>query len=153
MKRTNISTFKLIGLQLDKKTTKEGEQANNDCGYLWQKFEKENFVELIPDKLGDEIYAVYFNYEGNDFKYFSYFIGCKVEINTEAPQGMDSLLIPTENYMKITVKGKMTECIIDAWKVIVNSKIKRTFKYDFEVYDERSKDWNNSEMEIFVATY
>jgi predicted transcriptional regulator YdeE len=76
MNRINISEFKLIGLQLDKKTSNEGGQSGIDCGNLWQKFEKENFAELIPNKLGDEIYAVYFDYEGDDTKPFSYFIGC-----------------------------------------------------------------------------
>ena len=152
MNRINISEFKLIGLQLDKKTTNEGGQSGIDCGNLWQKFEKENFAELIPNKLGDEIYAVYFDYEGDNTKPFSYFIGCQVKIDAEVPKGMDSLLIPAENYYQVTAKGKMTGCITDAWKRIWSSGINRTYQYDFEVYDERSKDWNNAEMEIFVST-
>jgi predicted transcriptional regulator YdeE len=65
---------------------------------------------------------------------------------------MDSLLIPAESYFQVTAKGKMTGCITDAWKRIWSSGINRTYQYDFEVYDERSKDWNNAEMEIFVST-
>lgn len=152
MNRTNISEFKLVGLKLDKKTTNKGNQSSIDCGNLWQKFETENFVEIITDKLGDEIYSVYFDYEGDDNKHFSYFIGCKVSIDTEEPEGMDSLIIPSEDYYKVTAKGKMTGCITDAWKRIWSSGINRTYKYDFEVYDERSKDWSNAEMEIFVST-
>ncbi|MCO6176388.1 GyrI-like domain-containing protein [Flavobacterium sp. NRK F10] len=152
MYRTTISEFKLIGLKLDKKTTNEGGQSSIDCGNLWQKFETENFVEIIPNKLGEEIYSVYFDYEGDDTKPFSYFIGCKVAIDTEIPNGMDSLLIPSDNYFKVTAKGKMTGCITDAWKRIWSSEINRTYKYDFEVYDERSKDWSNAEMDIFIST-
>jgi len=152
MKKTTISGFKLIGLKLDRKTTNEGGQSGIDCGNLWQKFETEHLVEIIPNKLGDEIYAVYFDYEGDDTRPFSYFIGCKVAIDTETPVGMDSLLIPTADYFTVTAKGKMTGCITDAWKYIWSSGINRTYKYDFEVYDERSKDWNNAEMEIFVST-
>jgi len=151
MDRINILEFKLIGLKLDKKTTNEGGQSSIDCGSLWQKFETGNFIKIIPNKLGDEIYAVYFEYEGDDTKPFSYFIGCKVEIDAEIPQGMDSLLIPSGNYYKETAKGKMTGCITDAWKRIWSSETNRTYKYDFEVYDERSKDWSNAEIEIFVS--
>lgn len=149
---TNISEFKLIGLKLHKKTTNEGGQSSIDCGNLWQKFETENFIEIIPNKLGEEIYSVYFDYEGVGTKSFSYFIGCNVAIDTVVPKGMDSLFIPSENYFKVTAKGKMTGCITDAWKRIWSSGINRTYKYDFEVYDERSKDWSNAEIEIFVST-
>ena len=152
MTRTNISEFKLIGIKLGKKTTNEGGQSSIDCGNLWQKFEKENFIEIIPNKLGEEIYSVYFEYEGDDTSPFSYFIGCKVSIDTETPKDMDSLLIPSDNYFKLTVQGKMTGCVTNAWKRISSLGIIRTYKYDFEVYDERSKDWNNAEMEIFVST-
>ena len=49
-------------------------------------------------------------------------------------------------------KGKMPDCISNSWKDIWDSKIERAYKYDFEVYDERSKDWNNATVDIFVST-
>lgn len=152
MDRINISEFKLIGLKLSKKTTNENGQSSVDCGNLWKKFETENLVEIIPNKLGDEVYAVYFDYEGDDTNPFSYFIGCRVTKDAAIPEGMDALLIPSNDYYKINAKGKMTGYITDAWKRIWSSGIHRTYKYDFEVYDERSKDWNAAEMEIFVST-
>ena len=81
MDKTKKSEFKLIGLKLDNKTTNEGGQSSIECGNLWQKFETENFAERIPDKLSDEVYAVYFDYEGDYTKPYSYFIGCKVKID------------------------------------------------------------------------
>jgi len=76
MDKTQKSEFKLIGLKLDNKTTNEGGKSSIDCGSLWQKVERENLVERIPEKLSEEIYAVYFDYEGDHTKPFSYFIGC-----------------------------------------------------------------------------
>ena len=151
MNGTKKSEFKLIGLKLDHKTTNEGGQSSVDCGNLWQKFETENFVERIPDKLSPEIYAVYFGYEGDYIKPFSYFIGCKVKIDTDAPQGMDNLIIPAGSFTKAIAKGKMPDCVANSWKDIWSSKTDRAYKYDFEIYDERSKDWSNAEVEIFVS--
>lgn len=151
MDKVKKEEFRLIGLRLDKKTTNEGGQSGIDCGNLWQKFETESFAEKIIGKLGNEVYAVYFDYEGDDTTPFSYFIGCKVNPITKPPKDMESLLIPSSNYYKTTAKGKMTGCITDTWKKIWNSKIKRTYKFDFEVYDERSKDWSNAEVDIFVS--
>lgn len=146
-----IDKFKLVGLLLNQRTTNVNGQSGIDCGNLWQKFETENFAERIPDKLSEEIYAVYFDYEGDHTKPFSYFIGCKVKPEKEAPKGMDSLLIPDMVYSKIIAKGQMPDCIADAWKDIWASKIDRAYHYDFEIYDERSKDWSDAEVEIFVS--
>jgi len=83
MEKTEKDEFKLIGLKLNNKTTNESGRSGIDCGNLWQKFETENFVEKIPGRLSDEIYAVYYDYEGDHTKPFSYFIGCKVKFDTQ----------------------------------------------------------------------
>jgi len=152
MIKVNISAFKLVGLGLSKKTTNEGGQSSVDCGNLWQKFEIENYVGKMPHRLSNEIYAVYYQYEGDYTKAFSYFIGCKVKIDDEVPHGMDCILIPAQKYLKVISKGKMPDCIANSWKDIWSSEISRAYKYDFEVYNERSRDWNNVEIEIFIST-
>ena len=151
MEKIKKTEFKLIGLKLGGKTTNDKGQSGIDCGNLWQKFERENFAEGIPGKLSDEIYAVYFDYEGDYTKPFSYFIGCKVKNDTQTTQGMTSLIIPAGSFTKVIAKGKMPDCVANSWKDIWNSEIERTYKYDFEIYDERSKDWSNAEVEIFVS--
>ena len=140
-----------MGLSLTKKPNSGG-QSNIDCANLWQKFEKENFASQISNKISDEIYAVYFDYEGDHTQPFSYFIGCKVKTHPEFAPGIDTLMIPAQSYSKFIAKGKMPGCISDSWKDIWDSKIERAYKFDFEVYDERSKDWNNAIVDIFVST-
>ncbi len=147
----NIEAFKLIGLKLNGKTTNENGQSGVDCGNLWQQFERDNFADRIPGKLSDEVYAVYFDYDGDHTQPFSYFIGCKVKIHAEAPQGMSSLIVPAGNFSKVIAKGTMPDCVADSWKNIWDSETDRTYEYDFEVYDQRSKDWNNAEVDIFVS--
>lgn len=144
--------FKLVGLKLKGKTTNQNNQSSKDCGNLWQKFETDKIFDLIPEKLSNEIYAVYFDYEKDETTPFSYFIGCKVNMNSETPKQLEELLIPTQEYRKFTAKGVMTGCITDAWKEIWNSELKRKFEFDFEVYDERSQDWSNAEVDIYIST-
>ncbi len=151
MEKIEKTEFKLIGLKLNHKTTNEGGQSSIDCGNLWQKFETENFAENVPDKLSDEIYAVYYEYEGDNIKPFSYFIGCKVKIDADVPQGMDNIVIPAGSFTKVLSKGKMPDCVANSWKDIWNSDTDRAYKYDFEIYNERSIDWSNAEVEIFVS--
>jgi len=151
MHKEKRDEFKLIGLKLSNKTTNAEELSSNDCGNLWQKFEKENVVERIQGKLSGEVYAVYYNYEGDYTKPFSYFIGCRVENHNEIPLGMDTLVIPTGNYSKVIAAGKMPDCINNSWKEIWNSDLARAYQFDFECYDHRSKDWSNAEVDIFVS--
>lgn len=151
MSKIEINGFKLIGLALKTKTTNENGQSGIDCGSLWQKFENGNHADKIPGKLSNEIFAVYHNYEGDHTKPFSYFIGCKVKKDAEVPAGMDSLIIHDQQYEKFIAKGKMPDCVADSWKKIWKSDLSRAYQADFEIYDERSKDWNNVEVDIFIS--
>lgn len=143
--------FKLIGLRLGRKTTNENGLSSKECGALWQRFETENTTARIPGKLSSDIYAVYYDYDSDETGYFSYFIGCKVGLDTAAPVGLQELYIPRQYYHIETAKGKMTACMTEAWKRIWNSDIPRKFGYDYEVYDERSRNWDNAEIDIYLS--
>lgn len=143
--------LKLVGLKLNGKTTNQNNLSSKDCGNLWQKFETDKIFDRIPEKLSNDIFAVYFDYENDETTPFSYFIGCKAEKNSNTPEELDELSIPTQEYTRFTAKGVMTGCITDAWKEIWNSNIKRNFGFDFEVYDERSQDWSNAEVDIYIS--
>ncbi|CAN5368713.1 hypothetical protein BH23BAC1_BH23BAC1_31490 [soil metagenome] len=151
MNEIELPSTNLLGLALKHKTTNENGQSMIDCGNLWQKFEQENIANNIPDKLTEEVVAVYHQYEGDYTKPFSYFIGCKVKPGTVVPQGMDHLTIPSGTYHKIIAQGTMPECIAEGWKEIWNSEIPRAYNADFEVYDHRSKDWKNAEVDIYFS--
>jgi predicted transcriptional regulator YdeE len=144
--------FRLIGLKLPHKTTNENNQSSKDCGNLWQQFESDNVFDRILEKLSKEIYAVYFDYEKDEKQPYSYFIGCKVPDNIPIPTGLEELVIPTQNYKNFVAKGKMTACITETWKEIWNSNLKRSFTFDFEIYNERSQDWSNAEVDIYIST-
>jgi len=152
MEKTTLPEFTLVGITLEKKTTNKNGQSAIDCGMLWQKFETGKYVERISDKSGEEIFAVYFDYEGDSSQPYSYFIGCKVKPGLEIPPGMSRLEIPADEYIKLSAKGEMPDCVADCWREIWNSPMDRAYHYDFEMYDERSKDWNNAEVDIFVSS-
>jgi predicted transcriptional regulator YdeE len=148
---TEIKEFKLIGLALKSRTTNKNAQSSIDCGNLWQTFHTGGYAQKIPDKKSDEIYAVYYNYEGDYTRPFSFFIGCKVEADTEVPDGMDSLIIPNGNYQLFKTSGEIPGCISKAWGVIWCTNFPRKYHVDFEVYGEKSLDRNKAEVNIYVS--
>lgn len=151
MEKLRKPGFKLVGLKLEHKTTNVNGQSSVDCGNLWQKFESDKIFDLVPNKLDNEVYAVYFDYGQDETKPFSYFIGCKVRQNEAVPENLDSVEIPPQTYQKVTAKGVMTGCITEAWRKIWDSQMGRTFGFDFEVYDDRSIDWNDAEVDIYLS--
>jgi predicted transcriptional regulator YdeE len=151
MDKVQQDRFTLIGLKLPKQTTNEGGQSGIDCGNLWQQFEVEKWAEKIPGKVDAAIYAVYYDYVGDHTKPYSYFIGCRVEEGTEAPVGMERLVVAGGSYTKITTKGQMLDCVANAWREIWRSNMERVYQFDFEIYDERSKDWGNAEVDIYLS--
>jgi predicted transcriptional regulator YdeE len=151
MNKVEIEEINLIGLPLKARTTNANGQSGIDCGNLWQQFEKGQYSAKISGKLSEEVYAVYHEYDGDYTNPYSYFIGCKVSPGTNVPAGLASLVIKSGTYQKILAKGKMPDCVADAWKEIWSSNISRKYGTDFEVYDERSKDWSNAEVDIYLS--
>src|SRR5690606_41675752 len=92
-----MTNFKLIGLKLNGKTKNENGQSGKDCGELWQYFEENKIAGFIPNKISETIYAVYYDYEQDENGLFSYFIGCKVDENTEKTQSLHEIISDDQN--------------------------------------------------------
>ncbi len=151
MSKVTEPEIHLIGIKLKTKTYNANGQAGIDCTNVWREFTAGNYAATIPNKLSEEIFAVYYAYEGDHTKPYSYFLGCKVKPGTVIPQGLDGLTIPAGSYEKISSAGKMPDCIVQTWKNIWASGMARAYKFDFELYDERSKDWNNAEVDVYLS--
>ncbi len=152
MDHISIDTFTLAGIRLPGKTTNSNEQSSRDCGALWQRFEQEKIANKIAGKLDNAVRAVYFDYDGDHTQPFSYFIGCRVDPKAVQPDGLEKLTIPSGTYKKIVARGKMPYCIMNAWREIWSKDDSvRGYAFDFEVYDQRSYDWSNAEVDILLS--
>lgn len=151
MESIQLKGFVLAGLNLGHTTENSEGQSNKDCGNLWQRFESEGVASQIPDKIDSSIFAVYYNYEGDYTKPFSYFIGCKIDPDTIVPETMSRLEIPPQTYLKCEAKGQMPDCISNLWKEIWSSSIPRLYGFDLEIYDDRSHNWEDAVVEVYLS--
>ncbi len=151
MSKVTVDEIQLVGISLKTKTSNANGQSSIDCKNLWHQFEDGKYADTIPNKLSQDIYGVYHDYEGDSSQPFSYFIGCPVANHTGAPTGLEKITIPAGIYQKVTATGTMPDCVIKAWKDIWAAGYARTYQTDFEVYDDRSKDWNKAEMDVYVS--
>lgn len=145
-----LEKFRLMGIKLPHRTSNADGRANVDCGTLWQKFESDLIYSKIPNKIGEEIYAVYYDYDTDQAGEYSYFIGCKVADDAQSNE-FDIIDIPEQNYKIEIAKGQMPDCIADAWRKIWEKDEARAYLYDFEVYSEKSQNWGNAEVDIYLG--
>ncbi len=150
MKIITIKPFYIIGIAV--RTTNENEQAANDISALWNRFLSENIVQKIPNRVEDNIYSVYTEYEKDHTKPYTTLLGCKVNSLENVPEGMVGKSFEGDDYKVFTAKGNLQEgAVYKAWLDIWNANIKRAYTADFEVYGTKAQNPTNAEVDIFVA--
>lgn len=147
---TKIEKINIIGIAI--RTTNENHQSVNDLQKLWGQFMSESIMNKIPNKVSNDIYSIYTNYESDHTKPYTTIIGCAVSDTKEIPEGMVSLEIQTGNYKKYTAKGNINQGVVfETWMKIWNEDIKRAYSTDFEVYGQKASNPEDAEVDIFVA--
>jgi predicted transcriptional regulator YdeE len=150
MSTQKITAFNIIGI--DVRTTNENGQMGIDIPALWAKFLGEGTVAKIPNKIGDQIYCIYTDYEKDHTRPYTTILGCKVSTLDSIPDGMVGHTFGEANYQQFIAKGNLMEgAVINEWTRIWNSPIPRAYTADLEIYGERSQDPTNAEVDIFIA--
>lgn len=145
-----IQKFHVIGISV--RTTNENGQATQDIPALWNRFITEEIVRLIPNKIDNSVYCIYTEYEKDYTKPYITILGCKVENLDTIPSGMIGRTIEEASYDKHTAQGNILQGLVfNEWTKIWNSDLNRAYTADFEVYDERTQNPENAEVDIFVA--
>lgn len=151
MENTKIDSFQIIGISV--RTTNENNQAATDIVKLWDKFMSEGILSKIPNKVGEEVYSVYTDYESDHTKPYTTILGCKVNSLDTIPKGMVAKKIDQSNYNKFTAKGDLTKGVVyTEWVKIWGLDLKRSYTSDFEVYGKKAQNPSDAEVEIFIAT-
>jgi len=142
-------SFSVIGIAV-RTINKEG-KSQKDIGQLWETFFVKNIVQSIPNKLGNEIYCIYGDYESDFTGAYTTIIGCRVSSLDEIPDGMVSKVIPEASYKCFKALGPVPDSVGKVWSEIWNSGMDRKYIADFDVYGEKSQDPENPEVDIYVS--
>jgi len=152
MNHQNIDEFKIIGISI--RTTNENGQASKDIERIWGRFWDEKIQEQIPNKLNENMYAVYTDYE-TDFKgAYTTIIGLPVSSLENIPKGFVGITIKKSAYRKFVSKGKMPEAVVNTWMEIWGNNTlnqARTYKADFTIHGEKYFDGDTAEVETFIS--
>ncbi len=150
MGNIKIESFKVIGIKV--RTSNLNGEAARDIGALWNKFMNDDILNSIPNKLTNDIYAVYTAYEGDHLKPYTALLGCKVKDLKDVPEGMVGMSFNEGVYKKFIAKGDLTKnAVYDVWTSIWKQNLNRSYKADFEVYGEKAINPTNGEASIYVG--
>lgn len=151
MNQVTISPFNIIGITI-KTCNNDHNKLSNDMHSLWNKFMSENIMDKIPDKISNDIYCIYTDYEGDYTKPYTALLGCKVETLKHLPDSLTGRSFNGGKYIKNTAKGNILQgMVFEAWTKIWKMDISRSYTADFEVYGERAQNPQDAELEIFVG--
>lgn len=147
-----IQGFKVIGIAT--RTTNANGQSAVDIEDLWQKFWNEKIQDQIPNKINQDIYAIYTDYETDFTGSYTTIIGSAVQHLKTIPEGMISLEIATANYHKIISKGNMPEAIGNTWLEIWGNKdldAQRAYIADFTIHGEKYYHGEEAEVDTYLS--
>lgn len=154
-----LPEIKMLGLLARTSLAKENRPETAVIPVLLGRYFAENTPLRIPNRRYPGLtMAAYTNYESDEYGEYDYFIGEQVtEVSPPIPENLGCIIIPKGKYVKFTTSaGKMPEVVIQAWQDIWKMSGEdlggqRKYRVDFEIYDERASDPNNTVLDIYLG--
>ena len=149
--------FSVIGIEVRTSNAKEA-TADGLIGKQWQRIFQEGLLQKIPAKTDNNIYALYSNYASDHNGEYSFTLGARVQDGTPAPAGFVLRTIPAGNYAVITSeRGPVAQVVVAAWKRVWTMEDNhelgspRAYKTDFELYDRRTSNPQDSQVDLYIG--
>lgn len=149
--KMNLSDLKIIGISVE--TTNANGKSAVDIGNLWGKFFSEDVLSKIPNRASDDIFVIYTDYESNYTGKYTTIIGSRVTSLEEIPDGFVGRTFENQEFKKYIAKGKMPDAVVETWQEIWqnDTTLKRTYRYDIEIYGEKSQNGDLSEVLVLLG--
>lgn len=152
------SEIKLVGLTVRTNNKNEMKPATSKISELAGNYWGQNIASQIPSRKNPgATFSVYTEYDSDEHGDYTYFVGEEVDSFENIPSDMQQLVIPAAKYQKFTTtSGKMPEVVINAWQQIWKMTASdfggnRAYIADFELYDQRASDPDNTILDIYIG--
>lgn len=148
--------FSVIGIAVRTSNAKEM-TADGLIGKQWARLFQEGILEKIPNKVDSSIVAVYTDYASDHNGEYTYVLGARVTSDANVPPGMVAKKIPGGKFAVFTSERGPAPQVVPALWIKINSLPKdaagsdRVYKADYEVYDERARDPQNLQVDVYVG--
>jgi len=126
-------------------------------GKQWERLSKEGTLAAIPNKADGNIVALYTEYASDKDGEYTYVLGARVTKVESVPTGMVAKNVPAGRYAMFTSeRGPVQTVIVEMWRRVWATPKSafggdRTYKADFEVYDQRAQNPADSVVDLYIA--
>lgn len=141
-----VDAFDVVGISI----LTDNSKGTDDINALWERFFKESVGQYVPNKVNDNIYAVYSDYEGDHEAPYRLTIGYRVN-GDETPDTMTRVHIIDQDYAVMSATGEQPKALIETWQAIWSGDLPRSFKTDFELYGPRFFEDGVNEVLIHIG--
>jgi predicted transcriptional regulator YdeE len=155
-KVTQQAAFTVVGIAIRTSNAREM-TADGVIGKQWGRFMTDSLLAKIPHKADTNIVAVYTDYASDHNGEYLSLLGARVNSGADVPADMIAKTIPAGRFAVFTTeKGPAEKVVPQAWMGI-NSLPKpavgsdRVYAADYEIYDQRSADPQNAQVDIYVG--
>ncbi len=156
--KLELHEIKLVGIAAKTSNSLETNPETAKIRATIDNYLENNLAEKIAGRLKPgTTYCVYTSYESDEHGEYLYFVGEEVGSFDNLDPMFTKLTIPAALYTKFECgPGKMPTVCIDAWgKIWQMSEVdlggKRSYIADFEIYDQRAKDFANTTLDIYIG--
>jgi predicted transcriptional regulator YdeE len=148
--------FTVVGITV-RTSNREQMTAARPIGTLWERLFKEGVLAAIPNKADGNIVAVYSEYASDKDGEYTYLLGARVKKVESVPAGMTVEKVPAGRYALFTSeRGKVEKVVVEMWRRVWETPKDalggdRTYRADFEVYDQRAQNPADAVVDLYVA--
>lgn len=153
-----LPAIQLVGISARTNNAAEMNPATGKIGPTLQHYFQGNLAAKIKARQNPgTTYCVYTDYASDFNGDYTYFVGEAVTALNEVSPDFETHLIPAQSYTKFTTDpGPMPAVCIDLWQKIWQMNAadlggNRSYNADFEIYDERSQDPQNTVLDIYIG--
>jgi CubicO group peptidase (beta-lactamase class C family)/predicted transcriptional regulator YdeE len=148
--------FTVVGIAARTSNAKEI-TPDGIIGKQWMRLFQEGLIGKIPNKADSSIVALYTDYASDHNGEYTYLLGARVSSDADVPSGMVAKKIPTGKYAVFTSEKGPAQQVVPAVWMKINSLPQgavgadRLYQADYEIYDERARDPQNLQVDVYVG--
>jgi predicted transcriptional regulator YdeE len=138
--------FSVVGI-----SARTSNETAHEIGELWQRFYAEGAAKQIPHPESSAVYSLYTEYETDSTGLYTLIIGYPAPAEAPPSPGWAHKSVPAADYAVFSAAGKAPYQVVEAWRTIWNSDIRRSYSGDFEVYSPGGGAEEEEGVKIYVA--
>jgi len=148
--------FTVVGIAVRTSNAEQTTEAR-PIGKQWERLFKEGVLAAIPNKADEKTVAVYSEYASDKDGEYTYLLGARVRKVENVPAGMTVERVPAGRYAVFTSeRGPVEKVVAEMWRRVWETPKDalggdRTYKADFEVYDQRAQNPADAVVDLYVA--